>query len=171
MSIVHDIRPKFVGTYWKLEFLLKSELFRDKMKTPIALMLGLLLRNVACLPKDVATAIQKTETEELFRERRSASSFLNTFKVIVSVKNSLEYFIILLLQSCRRCEEETIRKLEHCSRLQLLKGNQGEQKYDQTKSTSKSYKAEMCLWDNLGNSTDLHWEASIGQVSLQRAKP
>ena len=24
----------------------------------------------------------------------------------------------------------------------------------------------MCLWDNLGNSTDLHWEASIGQVSL-----
>ena len=22
----------------------------------------------------------------------------------------------------------------------------------------------MCLWDNLGNSTDLHWEASIGQV-------
>ena len=32
--------------------------------------------------------------------------------------------------------------------------------------TSKPYKAEMCLWDNLGNSTDLHWEASIGQVSL-----
>ena len=28
------------------------------------------------------------------------------------------------------------------------------------------FKAEMCLWDNLGNSTDLHWEASIGQVSL-----
>ena len=97
MSIIYDIRPKFyVGTYQKLEFfLLKSELFRDKMKTPIAVMLGLLLTNVACLPKDVATAIQnnvatamqKTETEELSRERRSASSFLNTFKVILSVKN------------------------------------------------------------------------------------
>ena len=62
-------------------------IFRDKMKTPIALMLGLLLTNVACLPKDVATAIQKTEIEELSRERRSASSFLNTFKVILSVKN------------------------------------------------------------------------------------
>ena len=30
---------------------------------------------------------------------------------------------------------------------------------------SKGIKAEMCLWDNLGNSTDLHWQASIGQVS------
>ena len=29
---------------------------------------------------------------------------------------------------------------------------------------NKTAQAEMCLWDNLGNSTDLHWEASIGQV-------
>ena len=76
MSIIYDIRPKFyVGTYQKLEFfLLKSELFRDKMKTPVALMLGLLLSNVVCLPKDVMKATQKTEIEDLSRERRFASS-------------------------------------------------------------------------------------------------
>ena len=49
------------------------------MKGPIAFMLGVLLGNVACLPKDVAKpaqmtqmakSAQKTETEELSRERR-----------------------------------------------------------------------------------------------------
>lgn len=36
---------------------------------------------------------------------------------------------------------------------------------------SKGIKAEMCLWDNLGNSTDLHWEASIGQDSFWKGGP
>ena len=29
----------------------------------------------------------------------------------------------------------------------------------------------MCLWDNLGNSTDLHWEASIGQDAFWKGGP
>ena len=56
------------------------------MKAPIAFMLGVLLGNVACLPKDVAIpaqmtqmakSAQKTETEELSRERRWARSASN----------------------------------------------------------------------------------------------
>ena len=56
------------------------------MKAPIAFMLGVLLGNVACLPKDVAKpaqmtqmakSAQKTETEELSRERRWARSASN----------------------------------------------------------------------------------------------
>ena len=59
-------------------FLLKSKLFRDNMKTPVAFMLGLFLSNVACLPQDVAKVTQKTETEDLSRERRYDSNLLNT---------------------------------------------------------------------------------------------
>lgn len=36
---------------------------------------------------------------------------------------------------------------------------------------AKGIKAEMCLWDNLGNSTDLHWEASIGQDAFWKGGP
>ena len=46
------------------------------MKAPLAIMMGFLLSNVACLPKDVAKPTQKTETEDLSRERRSASTLL-----------------------------------------------------------------------------------------------
>ena len=86
--------PWHQAQYLKLQF---SELFRDKMKTPIAFMLGLLLTNVACLPKDVAAKVtQKTETEELSRDRRFASRLLNTTSYSLH-KHFLEYFIILLL--------------------------------------------------------------------------
>ena len=63
-----------------------KNLSRDTMKAPIAFMLGVLLGNVACLPKDVAKpaqmtqmakSAQKTETEELSRERRWARSASN----------------------------------------------------------------------------------------------
>ena len=70
--------PKMLSLLKARFFLLKSKLFRDNMKTPIAFMLGLFLSNVACLPQDVAKVTQKTETEDLSRERRYDSNLLNT---------------------------------------------------------------------------------------------
>ena len=80
----------------------------------------------------------------------------------------VEYLFILVLQGCWGCEEKAIGKLQHCGRLQLLKRNQGWifGSFVEKTFLDTPFKAEMCLWDNLGNSTDLHWEASIGQVSL-----
>ena len=45
--------------------------FRDNMKAPTAFLLGLMLKSVTCLPKDVVKATQKTEVELLSREPRS----------------------------------------------------------------------------------------------------
>ena len=80
----------------------------------------------------------------------------------------MEYLFILVHQGCWGCEEKAIGKLQHCGRLQLLKRNQGWifGSFEEKTFLDTPFKAEMCLWDNLGNSTDLHWEASIGQVSL-----
>ena len=46
--------------------------FRDNMKASTAFLLGLMLKSVTCLPKDVVKASQKTEVELLSREPRSA---------------------------------------------------------------------------------------------------
>ena len=45
--------------------------FRDNMKASTAFLLGLMLKSVTCLPKDVVKATQKTEVELLSREPRS----------------------------------------------------------------------------------------------------
>ena len=45
--------------------------FRDNMKASTAFLLGLMLKSVTCLPKDVSKATQKTEVELLSREPRS----------------------------------------------------------------------------------------------------
>ena len=44
--------------------------FRDNMKASTAFLLGLMLKSVTCLPKDVVKATQKTEVELLSREPR-----------------------------------------------------------------------------------------------------
>ena len=135
------------------------------MKAPIAFMLGVLLGNVACLPKDVAKpaqmtqmakSAQKTETEELSRERRWAK--INSLGGISFHFGSPG---LSAVWGKGNREAPTLRQIATSQKESRFSRSFVEKTFVDT-----PFKAEMCLWDNLGNSTDLHWEASIGQVSL-----
>ena len=148
-------------------YIANKNLSRETMKAPIAFMLGVLLGNVACLPKDVAKpaqmtqmakSAQKTETEELSRERRWARHRINSLDGI-----SFHFGSPGLLAVWGKGNREA-------PTLQQIATSQKESRFSRSfvekTFVDTPFKAEMCLWDNLGNSTDLHWEASIGQVSL-----
>ena len=79
--MLSNMQNTFSTTPNYFHYIANKNLSRETMKAPIAFMLGVLLGNVACLPKDVAKpaqmtqmakSAQKTETEELSRERRWA---------------------------------------------------------------------------------------------------